>query len=70
LAAIPEPPGPARLRLPAATALVTFVYAAGALLALALGGPAQRLVGLAVLAVTAARLAVLRSARRGAAPWS
>jgi hypothetical protein len=34
--------------------------------ALALGGPAQRLVGLAVLAVTAARLTALRASHGGA----
>ena len=63
-------PSPRRRSLPAATLLVTAVYAAGAVLAMLLGGPAQRLVGLAVLAVTAARLAALRGARRGAGPWS
>jgi hypothetical protein len=35
-----------------------------------LGSPAQRLLGLAVLAVTAVRLTALRAARRGAGPWS
>ncbi|HEX5882707.1 MAG TPA: hypothetical protein VF468_30965 [Actinomycetota bacterium] len=54
----------------AATVLVTVVYVAGAVLALLLGGPGQRLAGLAVLAVTAARLAALRGARQGAGPWS
>ena len=63
---------PSRRRsLPAATLLVTAVYAAAAaVLALVLGGPAQRLAGLAVLAVTAARLAARHHARRGATPWS
>jgi len=70
LAAIPSSRGSARLPLPAATLLVTVVYLAGAAVALLLGGPAQRLLGLAVLAVTTARLAALRRARRGAAPWS
>ena len=58
-----------RRSLPAATLLVTVVYVLGAV-ALLLGGPAQRLVGLAVLAVTAARLAARHHARRGAARWS
>jgi hypothetical protein len=66
MASIPSPRQP----LPAATLLVTVVYLAGAAIALLLGGPAQRLLGLAVLAVTAARLAALRGARRGAVPWS
>ena len=70
MAAIPTVRGAARLPLPAATLLLTAVYLAGAAVALLLGGPAQRLVGLAVLAVTAARLAALRRTRRGAAPWS
>jgi fatty acid desaturase len=70
LAAIPTSRGSARLPLPAATLLVTVVYLAGAAIALALGGPAQRLVGLAVVAVTAVRLTALRGARRGAGPWS
>jgi fatty acid desaturase len=70
LAAIPTVRGAARPPLPAATLLLTAVYLAGAAVALLLGGPAQRLVGLAVLAVTAARLAALRRTRRGAAPWS
>ena len=70
MAAIPTSHAPARQPLPAATLLVTVVYLAGAAIALALGGPAQRLVGLAVLAVTAARLTALRGARRGAGPWS
>jgi fatty acid desaturase len=70
LAAIPTSRAPARPPLPAATLLVTVVYLAGAAIALALGGPAQRLVGLAVVAVTAARLTALRGARRGAGPWS
>jgi len=69
LAAIPTSRG-ARRSLPATTVLVTVVYAAAAVLALALGGPAQRLAGLVVLAVIAARLAAIRAARRGAAPWS
>jgi ABC-type branched-subunit amino acid transport system permease subunit len=59
-----------RRPLPAATLLVTAVYAAAAVLALALGGPAQRLAGLAVLALTAARLAAIRAAGKGAGPWS
>ena len=70
MAAIPTPRGSARLPLPAATLFVTVVYLAGAAVALLLGGPVQRLVGVAVLAVTAARLAALRAARRGAGPWS
>lgn len=70
MAAIPPSRGSARPSLPAATLLLTAVYVAGAAVALLLGGPAQRLIGLAVLAVTAARLAALRGARRGAAPWS
>jgi len=70
LAAIPPPRGSARLPLPAATLLVTVVYLAGVTVALALGSPAQRLLGLAVLAVTTARLVTLRRARQGAAPWS
>jgi 4-hydroxybenzoate polyprenyltransferase len=62
---------PSRRRsLPAATVLVTVVYVVGAALALLLGGPAQRLVGLVVLAVTAARLTALLGPGRGAAPWS
>ena len=62
---------PSRRRsLPAATVLVTVVYAAAAVLAMVLGGPAQRLVGLVVLAVTAARLAAIRAAAKGAGPWS
>ena len=56
--------------MPAATLLVIVVYAAGAAVALLLGGPAQRLAGVAVLALTVARLAALRGARRGAGPWS
>ena len=68
MAAIPTSRGPARL--PAATLLLTVVYAAAAVLALALGGPAQRLAGLVVLAVTAARLAAARAATRRATPWS
>jgi ABC-type branched-subunit amino acid transport system permease subunit len=68
LAAIPTSRGPARL--PAATLFVTVVYAAGAILALLLGGPAQRLAGLVVLAVTTARAAAIRAAQRGAGPWS
>jgi hypothetical protein len=70
MAAIPSPRGSARLPLPAATLLVTAVYLVGATVALTMGGPAQRLVGLAVLAVTCIRLAALRATRRGAAPWS
>ena len=62
---------PSRRRpLPAATLLLIVVYLAGAAVALVLGSPNQRLLGLAVLAVTTARLAALRRARRGAAPWS
>jgi hypothetical protein len=56
--------------MPAATVAVTVVYLAGAAVAMALGDPAQRLVGLAVLAVILVRLAAARGARRGAAPWS
>jgi hypothetical protein len=67
VAAIPTPPAAARRRLPAATLLVCALYLAGAAVALALGGPAQRLVGLAVAAVTVARLAALRASDRGAA---
>jgi hypothetical protein len=67
VAAIPTPPAGARRPLPAATLLVTTLYLAGAALALALGGPVQRLLGLAVAAVTVARLAALRAAHRGAA---
>jgi ABC-type branched-subunit amino acid transport system permease subunit len=63
-------PSPRRRSLPAATLLVTAVYAAAAVLALVLGGPAHRLAGLAVLAVTAVRLAAIRAAHRGAGPWS
>jgi len=70
LAAIPPARGTQRLPLPAATLLLTIVYAAGAAVALLLGGPAQRLVGLTVLAVTTARLTTLHRVRRGAAPWS
>ena len=70
MAAIPTPRGAARLPLPAATLLLTAVYAAGAAVALALGSPAQRLAGLAVLGVTAARLAALFALRRGGSPWS
>jgi len=70
LAAIPTSRRQARLAIPAATLLVTAVYLAGAATALVLGGPAQRLLGLAVVAVTAARLTALRGARRGAGPWS
>jgi ABC-type branched-subunit amino acid transport system permease subunit len=70
LAAIPTSRGAARRPLPAATLLVTAVYAAAAVLAVVLGGPAQRLAGLAVLAVTAVRLAAIRAAHRGAGPWS
>ena len=66
MASIPSP----RRSLPAATVLVTVVYAATAVLALALGSPAQRLAGLVVLAVTAARLAAIRAAHKGAGPWS
>ena len=52
-----------RRSLPAATLLVTVVYVLGAAVALLLGG-------LAVLAVTAARLTALLGTGRGAAPWS
>ena len=68
MAAIPTPRG--RARLPAVTLLLTAVYAVAAVLALALGGPAQRVAGLVVLAVTAARLAAIRAAHKGAGPWS
>jgi fatty acid desaturase len=70
LAAIPTSRGSARLPLPAATLFVTAVYLMGAAIALVLGSPAQRLLGLAVLAVTAVRLTALRGAHRGAGPWS
>ena len=70
MAAIPTSRGSARLPLPAATLLVTVVYLTGAAVALLLGGPGQRLLGLGVLTVTAARLAALRGARKGAGPWS
>ena len=70
MAAIPPSRGSARLPLPAATLFVTVVYVAGAAIALVLGSPAQRLLGLAVLAVVAVRLTALRAARRGAGPWS
>jgi ABC-type branched-subunit amino acid transport system permease subunit len=66
MASIPSP----RRSLPAATLLVTAVYAAAAVVAMALGSPAQRLAGLVVLAVTAARLAAIRAAHKGAGPWS
>jgi len=66
MASIPSP----RRSLPAATLLVTVVYAAAAVVAMALGGPAQRLTGLVVLAVTFLRLAALRGARKGAKSWS
>ena len=68
LAAIPTPRGPARL--PAATLLLSVLYAAGAVVALLLGGHAQRLAGLVVLAVTATRLAAIRPAGRGGDRWS
>jgi hypothetical protein len=62
---------PSRRRpLPAATLLLTVVYTAAAVLALVVGGPAQRVAGLVVLAVTAVRLAAVRAAVRGAGPWS
>ena len=70
MAATPSVRGAARPPLPAATLLLTAVYLAGAAVAWLLGGPAQRLVGVAVLAVTAARLAARHHVRRGAAPWS
>jgi ABC-type branched-subunit amino acid transport system permease subunit len=66
MASIPSP----RRSLPAATLLVTAVYAAAAVVAMALGSPAQRLAGLVVLAVTAARVAAIRAAHKGAGPWS
>lgn len=69
MAAIPTSRGSARLPLPAATLLVTVVYLTGAAVALFIGSPAQRLLGLAVLAVVAVRLTALRAARRGASPW-
>jgi hypothetical protein len=68
LAAIPTSRGPGRL--PAATLLVSVLYATGAVVALLLGGHAQRLAGLVVLAVTAARLAAIRPAGKGADRWS
>jgi len=70
MAAIPPARGAVRRPLPAATLLLIAVYAAGAVVALLLGGPVQRLAGLAALAVTAARLAARGGARRGADPWS
>lgn len=70
MAAIPTVRGATRSPLPAATLLLIAVYLAGAAVALLLGGPAQRLVGVTVLAVTAARLAARHRVRRGAAPWS
>ena len=70
MAAIPPSRGTARPSLPAATLLLTAVYLAAATVAWLLGGPAQRLVGLTVLAVTTARLTALHRGRRGAAPWS
>ena len=70
MAAIPPARGAQRPPLAAATLLLTVVYAAGAAVALLLGSPAQRLVGLTVLAVTTARLGALRRVRRGVAPWS
>ena len=70
MAAIPTSRGSARRPLPAATLLVTVVYLTGAAVALFIGSPAQRLLGLAVVAVTVARLAALRGARKGAARWS
>ncbi|HEX3211290.1 MAG TPA: hypothetical protein VH016_01865 [Actinomycetota bacterium] len=54
----------------AATVLLLVVYLSGAVLALVLGSPAQRLLGLAVLAIVAVRVTALRAARRGASPWS
>jgi hypothetical protein len=53
--------------IPASTLLLTVVYLAGAAVALALGSPAQRLFGVAVIALTVVRLAMLRGARKGAA---
>ena len=71
MAVIRTPRGSDRLRsLPVPTVLVTVVYALGAAVALLLGGPLQRLIGLVVLAVTAARLTALLRTGRGAAPWS
>ena len=70
MAAIPTSRGSARLPLPAATLFVTVVYLTGAAIALVLGSPAQRLLGLAVLAVTAVRLTALHAVHRGAGPWS
>jgi hypothetical protein len=72
LAVVRSSRGSGWLSLPAATLVLTAVYVAGAAVALLVGGPAQRLVGVAVLAVTAARLAALwaTTGRRGAAPWS
>ena len=61
MAAIPTSRGSARLPLPAATLFVTVVYLTGAAIALVLGSPAQRLLGLAVLAVVAVRLTALRA---------
>jgi hypothetical protein len=67
VAAVPTPPTAVRRSLPAATAALTAVYLAGAAVALVLGGPAERLLGLAVAAITAARLVLLRAPAKGAA---
>jgi hypothetical protein len=67
VAAVPTPPTAVRGSLPAATMVLTAVYLAGAAVALVLGGPAQRLLGLAVAGVTAARLVLLRALAKGAA---
>ena len=70
MAAIPTVRGAARSPLPAAALLLTAVYLAAAAVAWLLGGPAHRLLGVAVLVVTTARLTARHHARRGAAPWS
>jgi hypothetical protein len=59
--------GSALAFIPASTLFLTVVYVAGAAVALILGSPAQRLLGVAVLALTVVRLALLRGAQRGAA---
>ena len=69
MAAIPPSRGSARLPLPAATLFVTVVYVTGAAIALVLGGPAQRLLGLAVLAVVPSAHRPARRPQRSR-PWS
>jgi hypothetical protein len=58
---------PSRVAFPASTIFLSVVYLAGAAVALALGGPAQRLLGVAVVTVTIVRLALLWSGHKGAA---